>query len=182
MGLAIVRQIVELHGGLVCAQSEGEGQGAIFTVQLPLVQQVSLTPSKPARIRVERESPLSNLQILVVDDDNDSREFQAFLLEQNGATVIAVASGIEALQVLDRFIPDVLVSDVGMPEMDGYRLMEQIRSRLPGRGERIPAVALTDYAAEIDQKRAFQALQAHITKPVVPEKLVKAIVKLVERR
>jgi PAS domain S-box-containing protein len=187
LGLAIVRQIVELHSGTVRVESQGENQGAIFTVELPVVQQASPTTVEPDAIRVTLENPLSNLQILVVDDDNDTREFQAFVLEQSGAAVTAVASGVEALQALDRFIPDVLVSDVGMAEMDGYRLIQQIRSREASRsdlrpldqGGQIPAIALTAYAAEVDQQRAIQAgFQTHMTKPVEPEELVKVIISL----
>ncbi len=116
-----------------------------------------------------------------MDDDTDTREFQAFLLEQNGAKVTAVASGLEALQALDQFIPDVIVSDMGMAEMDGYMLMQQIRFRPPSQGGTIPAIALTAYAAEIDQQRALQAgFQMHITKPVEPEILVSEIVSLLK--
>ncbi|MBW4528262.1 MAG: PAS domain S-box protein [Phormidium tanganyikae FI6-MK23] len=176
LGLAIVRQIVEMHGGTVKAESQGENQGAIFTVQLPVIQQASPATFELDQTSVNIENPLSNLQILVVDDDNDTREFQAFVLEQGGAKVTAVASGLEALQVLDQFIPDVLVSDVGMAEMNGYMLIQQIRSRPLDKGGQIPAIALTAYATEVDQQRAIQAgFQAHMTKPVEPEALVKAV-------
>ncbi len=179
LGLAIVRQIVEMHGGVVRVESQGENQGATFIVQLPVMQQAAPTISKPTRFQADTEAPLHNIQILLVDDDVDTREFQAFLLEQNGAKVTAVASGLKALQVLDRFIPDVLVSDVGMAEMDGYMLMRQIRSRPPAQGGAIPAIALTAYAAELDQQRAIQAgFQIHMTKPVEPELLVSEIVNL----
>ncbi|MBV8882909.1 MAG: response regulator [Chroococcidiopsidaceae cyanobacterium CP_BM_RX_35] len=119
------------------------------------------------------------MQILLVDDDTDTREFEAFLLEQNGATVIATASGLEALQAIDQLIPDVIVSDIGMANIDGYMLMQQIRSRPPTQGGTIPSIALTAYAAEIDQKRAMQAgFQGHLTKPLEPEQFVSAIVNL----
>lgn len=185
-----------MHGGTVTATSLGENQGAVFTVQLPVIEQiVPTTSSERVLSSKDIENPLSNLQILVVDDDKDTREFQAFVLEQSGAKVVAVSSGLEALQVLNRFIPDVLVSDVGMAEMDGYMLIQQIRSRealrsnsrLPERGGKIPALAkllcrrlaLTAYAAEIDQQRALQVgFQAHLTKPVEPEQLIEAIVSL----
>jgi PAS domain S-box-containing protein len=179
LGLAIVRQIVEMHGGIVEAESLGENQGATFTVRLPILQQTIPTASEPTHVGAgNQEAPLSNLQILMIDDDDDTREFQTFLLEQHGAKVTAAASGLEALQALDQFIPDVLISDVGMAEMDGYMLMQQIRSR-PNQGGRIPAIALTAYARDFDQQKAFQVgFQAHITKPVEPEALVKAIVML----
>jgi PAS domain S-box-containing protein len=182
LGLAIVRQIVEMHGGTVWAESEGENRGAIFTVQLPLSSQA---PSRDSEISCDSfttEASLSDLQILLVDDETDTREFQAFLLEQSGARVTAVASGFEALQALEQFIPDVLVSDVGMAEMDGYMLMQQIRSCPPERGGRIPAIALTAYARDFDQQKALQAgFQSHLSKPVDPEALVQVIICLCER-
>ena len=195
LGLAIVRQIVELHGGRVWADSEGENRGATFTVQLPLNLPAQLDEPDPPRDGMTTEAALSNLQILLVDDEPDTREFQAFVLEQSGATVTAVASGLEALQALDRFMPDLLVSDIGMADMDGYMLMQQIRSRealrsnsrppdrgtIPAFSEAVlPAIALTAYAGELNQRKAIASgFQAHLTKPVEPEKLVRAIVSLV---
>ncbi len=181
LGLAIVRQIVEMHGGTVKAESAGENQGATFTVQLPVMQQEWPAASElTATVADSLETPCSNLEILIVDDDADTREFQKFLLEQQGAQVIAVASGLEALQALDRSIPDVIVSDIGMADMDGYMLMRQIRSRSSQQGGQIPAIALTAYAREADQQKALQAgFQAHITKPVELEALVETIAKLV---
>ncbi|MDZ8096952.1 MULTISPECIES: YlcI/YnfO family protein [unclassified Nostoc] len=182
LGLAIVRQIVEMHGGTVTAESPGENQGATFIIQLPLMQQAraKLNASEPIHTQTEAEVPLDGVQILLVDDEPDTREFQAFVLSQSGANVTAVASGLEALQALEQFSFDVLVSDIGMPEMDGYMLMQQIRSRPPNQGGNIRAIALTAYAAEIDRQRALQVgFQTHITKPVEPEKLVRAVVSLV---
>ncbi|MEH1848641.1 MAG: response regulator [Nostoc sp.] len=183
LGLAIVRQIVELHGGTVKAESLGENQGATFTVQIPILNesaQIVVLESADAETS-SAQNPLSNLQILLVDDDTDTREFQAFLLEQNGAKVTAVASGLEALQVLDSFIPNVIVSDIGMADMDGYILIEQIRLRPPNQGGMIPAIALTAYAADIDQQKALTAgFQAHISKPLQPEELVRKILNLLE--
>lgn len=182
LGLAIVRQIVEMHGGNVWAESAGENRGAIFTVQLPLSSQAPLRDSEASCDSFTTEASLSDLQILLVDDETDTREFQAFLLEQGGARVTAVASGFEALQALEQSIPDVLVSDVGMAEMDGYMLMQQIRSRPPERGGRIPAIALTAYARDFDQQKALQAgFQTHLSKPVDPEALVQVIICLCER-
>ena len=178
LGLAIVRQIVELHGGTVKAESRGEHQGATFIVQLPMLQ-ASLIDLEPAQVQANSEMRLQNVQVLLVDDDTDTREFEAFLLEQQGATVIATASGLAALQALDRSIPDVIVSDIGMAQIDGYMLMQQIRSRPPAQGGRVPAIALTAYAAEIDQARAIQAgFQSHLTKPLEPERLVREIINL----
>ena len=182
LGLAIVRQIVTLHGGTVAAESGGEQQGATFMVQLPALEQATPLSSESTGAPLDSEALLDHVQILLVDDDADTREFQAFLLEQYGARVTAVASGLAALQALEQLLPDVIVSDIGMPDMDGYRLMQQIRSRPPSQGGLVPALALTAYAAELDQKRALQAgFQQHLTKPLEPEQFVRAIVSLLQR-
>ncbi|MEH2138829.1 hybrid sensor histidine kinase/response regulator [Nostoc sp.] len=182
LGLAIVHQIVELHGGTVKAESLGENQGATFIVQIPILNRSELIVPEPAKVEtLSGQTPLSNLRILLVDDDKSSRKFEAFLLEQNGAKVTVVASGLEALQVLDSFIPDVIVSDIGMVDMDGYMLIQQIRLRPPNQGGTIPAIALTGYATDIDQQKALTAgFQAHITKPLEPEELVRKILNLLE--
>jgi CheY-like chemotaxis protein len=161
LGLAIVRQIVELHGGTVKAESAGEGKGAAFTVRLPLLESRELgvrsKENNASSLLPTDQHPLTGLQILVVDDDTDTREFQAFVLEQSGATVTAVPSGLEALQVLERFIPDVLISDVGMADMDGYMLIQQIRLRPTDQGRMILAIALTAYAGEFDRRKAIES-------------------------
>ena len=176
LGLAIARQIVERHGGTVRANSQGEGQGATLIVQLPAMKQTASIVSEPIGTQTDAGLPLEGIQILLVDDEPDTREFQAFLLEQNGAHVRAVASGEEALQALEQSIPDVLVSDIGMADMDGYMLLQQIRDRSPNQGGMIPAIALTAYAAQNEQHRALQVgFQTHITKPVEPSVLVRAI-------
>ena len=181
LGLAIVRQIVEMHGGIVAAESLGDNQGATFIVQLPVIQQSTLDVSAPTSDRAKiSETALNNLHILLVDDDNDTREFQTVLLEGYSARVTAVASGKEALEVLDQFTPDIIVSDIGMTEMDGYMLLKHIRSRLDQQNKQISAIALTAYAREFDQQKALQAgFQTHITKPVEPETLVEGILSLV---
>ncbi|WP_138500794.1 ATP-binding protein [Nostoc sp. PA-18-2419] len=179
LGLAIARQIVEMHDGTVRAESQGANQGTTFIVQLPTMQQTMVSISEPTPTTAQPQVPLDNIQILLVDDDTDTREFQAFLLQQSGAKVTAVASGLEVLPALDRLIPDLIISDVGMPQMDGYMLMRQIRSRPPERGGKIPAIALTAYARELDRQQAIAAgFQIHLTKPIVPEKLISAIVNL----
>ncbi|MBW4428406.1 MAG: PAS domain S-box protein [Nostoc desertorum CM1-VF14] len=183
LGLAIARQIVEMHGGTVQAQSFGEGQGATLIVQLPAIQVAPLVSESVQTPQIDPGLPLEGIHILLVDDELDTREFQAFLLEQSGAKVTAVASGLEALQGLEQSVPDLLVSDIGMPQMDGYMLIEKIRSRPLQHGGMIPAIALTAYAAEIDQYRALQVgFQTHITKPVEPEVLVRAIAVLLQPR
>ncbi|MBW4463595.1 MAG: PAS domain S-box protein [Nodosilinea sp. WJT8-NPBG4] len=181
LGLALVRRIVELHGGTVTVESGGEQQGATFTVQLPALQQATPTLPEQSQLQSASETRLDNVRILLVDDDADTREFQSFLLEQYGATVTAVASSVEALQALEQWLPDVIVSDIGMEEMDGYGLMQQIRSRPPAQGSTVPAIALTAYVAEIDQEKALQAgFQTHLTKPLEPERFISEIVALLK--
>ncbi|MBR8834211.1 MAG: PAS domain S-box protein [Stigonema ocellatum SAG 48.90 = DSM 106950] len=188
LGLAIVRQLVELHGGTIQAESPGEGQGATFTAKLPLLNSREVI-EQGSRGCVENEESnsshpkpiLEGLLVLVVDDDADSRDLIAFILEQDGATVWSVASAVEALQILARSKPDILVSDIGMPQMDGYMLMRQVRSLQPEQGGQIPAIALTAYAGETDNQQILQAgFHKHITKPVDPAELVTVIATLVK--
>ena len=121
------------------------------------------------------------MHILLVDDEPDTREFQAFVLEQGGAKVTAVASGFEALQAFNQSMPDVLVNDIGMADMDGYGLMQQIRSRLPSHDKTFSAIALTAYARDLDQQQAIAAgFQRHLTKPIEPETLISAIISLLK--
>nr|RNJ70052.1 MAG: PAS domain-containing hybrid sensor histidine kinase/response regulator [Leptolyngbya sp. IPPAS B-1204] len=181
LGLAIVRYLVELHGGAVQVDSPGEGQGATFTVTLPLMPHQPATKPDP-----KPSEPALNLQgtrILVVDDDDHTREFLAFLLELRGANVIAVATAGEAIVTLTQFLPDILLSDIGMPNVDGYMLMRQIRALPPEQGGTIPAIALTAYAGEIDYQQAMAAgFQRHIAKPIEPQVLIGAIAALRENR
>jgi PAS domain S-box-containing protein len=178
LGLAIVRHLVELHGGTVRADSLGEGQGATFTLRLPLLH----TPSQATQNERLPQQPLdlSSIKILVVDDETDTRELVAFVLEQQGAQVITATSAHEALLVLSQAKPDVLLSDIGMPEMDGYMLIQQVRALAPNQGGQIPAIALTAYAGDTNQQQVIAAgFQKHISKPIEPEKLVQAIAHLV---
>lgn len=177
LGLAITRQIVEMHGGTVSVESLGEGQGATFTVRLPLASQSVKMPAseQPSESTLD----LSGVHILVVDDDTDSREFVAFVLEQAHAIVTSISSGIDALELITQSIPDLVVSDIGMPDMDGYMLMQQIRALPAAQAKKMPAIALTAYAGEINQQQALAAgFHHHLAKPVEPEALVKAIVTL----
>ncbi|WP_254625663.1 ATP-binding protein [Nostoc sp. TCL240-02] len=186
LGLAIVRNIIEIHGGIVKAKSEGEGKGAIFTVSLPLLpdESRSLTDRENCAVFLTSNSlPLSGIRVLVVDDDTDSRDFIAFVLEQDGAFVIAVSSAYEALQTLALVKPDVLVSDISMPEMDGYMLIHQVRTLTPEQGGQIPAIALTAFARNDDQQEALTAgFQMHLSKPVNPEELIAVITRIVETK
>ncbi|PSB20371.1 PAS domain S-box protein [Phormidesmis priestleyi ULC007] len=179
LGLAIVRQLVELHGGTIRADSAGEGQGATFTVRLPRLM-IDSTQLNERDRESSLTASLAGLRILVVDDDADSREFVAFVLEQEQADVIALSSAIDALKTLEHTPADLLLSDVGMPDIDGYQLMQQIRAKPPAQGGQIPAIALTAYAGDYDQKRALTAgFQQHISKPIDPEILVQAIMDLI---
>lgn len=184
LGLAIVRHIVEMHGGIVKAESPGEDQGATFTVSLPLRQDESLSMAEPANFPTDlglNSLLLAGIKVLIVEDDADSRDFVVFVLEQEGAEAIAVSSAFEALQVLTQTQPDVLVSDISMPDMDGYMLISQVRTLTPEAGGKIPAIALTAYARDDDQQQALAAgYQMHLSKPVNTEKLIAAIVKLVD--
>ncbi|NEU81371.1 response regulator [Nostoc sp. UIC10630] len=186
LGLAIVRNIVEIHGGIVKAKSEGEGKGAIFTVSLPLLpdESRSITDKQNYAVPLTSNSlPLTGIRVLVVDDDTDSRDFVAFVLEEDGAFVIAVSSAYEALQTLALVKPDVLVSDISMPEMDGYMLIHQVRTLTPEQGGQIPAIALTAFARNDDQQEALKAgFQMHLSKPVNPEELIAAITRIVETK
>jgi PAS domain S-box-containing protein len=184
LGLAIVRHLVELHGGTIWAESPGEGQGAIFMLRLPLVKKESC-PTKDINIAALDASVanliLANIRILLVDDDVDTRDFYTFVLEQSGANVTAVESAAEVLQALAESEPDILLSDIGMPQTDGYMLMRQVRA-LQTQDKDIPAIALTAYAGEINQQQALEAgFQKHLSKPVEPEELVRTIATLVGR-
>ncbi|QLE48495.1 PAS domain S-box protein [Nostoc sp. C057] len=183
LGLAIVRKVVEMHGGKVQAESPGEGLGATFTVELPLLvrsEQVRREENESLDSQPE-SSLLSDTQVLVVDDEPDIRDLVSFILQDYGVQVTAVSSAQEALKALSESIPDVLISDIGMPKTDGYMLMREVRSRSPQEGGSVPAIALTAYAGEMNQQQALAAgFQMHISKPVDPDVLVKAIVDLIE--
>ncbi|MBD2345835.1 hybrid sensor histidine kinase/response regulator [Anabaena subtropica] len=183
LGLAIVRKIVEIHGGTVTAQSLGEEQGASFTVQLPMLPEESLSviDDQSHTTSISTNSlPLEGIKTLVVDDDADSRDFLAFILEQEGAEVSLAASAWEALQLLAKIKPDVLVSDISMPNMDGYTLIRQVRTWTTQQGGKIPAIALTAFARQYDREQAIQAgFQLHLPKPLNAEELIAAVVELV---
>jgi CheY-like chemotaxis protein/two-component sensor histidine kinase len=177
LGLAIVRQLVEAHGGTITAHSPGEGLGAVFTVQLPLL---NTTPEhQPLHEYPHQEVDLTGIRVLAIDDELDARELLTALLTEYGADVLTVASAAEVLLNLEAFQPTVLVSDIAMPEIDGYTLIQQVRALPPAQGGRIPAIALTAYAREDDYQRAISSgFQRHITKPLDPERLVQAVVTL----
>ncbi|MRG94302.1 GAF domain-containing protein [Polyangium spumosum] len=187
LGLAIVRHLVELHGGAVRADSAGEGKGSIFSVLLPLSANPDLLASldrfTPLPTGLEELPSLEGLRLLLVDDEQDSREMLAAMLGQCGAVVRCVSSAAAALSALDEFRPDVLVSDIGMPGEDGYALIRQIRALKPARWGALPAVALTAYASAEDRVRVLAAgFQMHVPKPVDAAELAATVASLSPRK
>jgi signal transduction histidine kinase/ActR/RegA family two-component response regulator len=180
LGLAIVRHLVELHGGQVHAESEGLGKGSRFTIRLPI--RAALRPGSRSPLDSDAlaesaiPSPpkiLSGVRVLVVDDEEDARELLDAILSQAGAVVQTAGSVDEALELLRREVPDALVSDLGMPVKSGYALIHQLRALPREQGGRIPAVALTAFARSEDRTRALTAgFTTHIPKPVEPTELV----------
>jgi signal transduction histidine kinase len=175
LGLSIARQLTELHGGTIQAESPGEGRGATFRVLLPLMQstQATLFPAQPVNLDLYC---LTGHSVLVVDDEDDTLELVRVILQSSGAQIKTATSAAEALTLLREFQPDILVSDISMPEMDGYQLIEKIRQLPSQKGGNIPAIALTAYAGEANQQQALQAgFQGHLAKPLDPEALVNEI-------
>ena len=176
LGLAIVRHIVEAHGGSVTAESAGVGLGATFVCKLPLVgvgqEVVPAIERQMAQLKVKATSSLKGIKVLVVDDDEDAREMLGAALNSYGAEVITAAGALKALDALASENIDVLVSDINMPEVDGYELIRRVRAMKPEQGGRIPAVALTAYARAEDRLRALKSgFQTHMPKPVEPAEL-----------
>lgn len=185
LGLAIVRHLVEMHGGAVTADSAGEGKGATFKIRLPLLPPVwmpdrnsTLTLRHQERILPEWEISLAGLRALVVDDQDDARELLATLLRLQSVEVLSAGGKTEALQILSIYQPDIVISDIAMPNGDGYELIKQIRSR----GYTIPAISLTAHASVEDRIHALTAgFQMHLPKPVEPYELVVSIANLTGR-
>ncbi|MTJ47789.1 ATP-binding protein [Dolichospermum sp. UHCC 0259] len=210
LGLSLVRHLTELHGGTVHVESLGEHQGSIFTVNLPLLEESRNTETQKYREKTEKSASvfldsatflpiLEGIKVLVVDDEADSREFISTVLEECQAEVKVVSSAQEALQMLTQWTPDVLISDIGMPEEDGYSLIRKVRSAesssasslrdaprtlslSPEKSRNIPAAALTAYAGVEDRMRAIQAgFELHLPKPIEPAELATVVASLVKR-
>jgi len=182
LGLSIVRSLVEFHGGTVKAASAGEGSGATFTIVLPMAAPPELRAEAfAARDANIEDISLANIRVLVVEDEPDAAEFVTNLLALHGADVVTAASAREALEAVVHARPDILISDIGLPEMDGYQLMEQIRKMNVTDGGGIPAVALTAFARSEDRTRALRAgYQTHLAKPVESTELVATVASFAE--
>jgi PAS domain S-box-containing protein len=190
LGLSIVRQLVDLHGGSVNVHSEGEGQGATFTITLPFVgvasDQKEAEPAHPiqgdAVIPFEGLPSLQGIKVLVVDDEADTRELICQVLKECGSEVITSCSVAEALEALEEHKPDILISDLGMPDEDGYSLISKIRALPAEHGGQIPAAALTAYARAEDRMRVLRSgFQFHLPKPVDSAELVTVVASLAGR-
>ncbi|WP_229416080.1 hybrid sensor histidine kinase/response regulator [Pseudoduganella armeniaca] len=182
LGLSIVKHLVEQHGGTVAAASAGEGRGAAFTVRLPLAGDLPLgeRPARPASAASPggdgEPADLRRLRVLVVDDEADGRELIKRVLADRNAEVTTAATAAEALALLPRVRAQLLLSDIGMPDMDGFELLERVRALGPAAGGNVPAIALTAFAQSEDRLRALEAgFQDHITKPVEPAELIATV-------
>jgi PAS domain S-box-containing protein len=185
LGLSIVKNLVELHGGTVHARSAGEGLGATFVIRLPLRAAKAQTQEVPPPQRGATSVPfdrkalsLHGVKVLIVDDEPDARDLVQRFLSECGANPAVAASAVEAQRVLAAFAPDVIISDIGMPEQDGYEFMRAVRDR----GYKMPAVALTAFARAEDRIRSIQSgYQMHLPKPVDPAELVAIVASLAGR-
>ncbi len=183
LGLAIVRHLVELHGGTVAATSPGEGQGATFTIRIPAVATHSESVAPPPAPQAQQLHRIAGLAVLVVDDDAGSREVVASMLQGYGARVTTVDSGERALSLLMQQPPDVLIADLAMPQMTGIDLIQRIRNLRTDQGGQVPAIAVSAFAAAPDRLLALQAgFDSHLAKPVEPEELAQVLVNTLQLR
>ncbi|HEU4769585.1 MAG TPA: CHASE domain-containing protein, partial [Pyrinomonadaceae bacterium] len=187
LGLAIARHLVEIHGGTIKAQSAGEGRGATFTIRLPIIESEVRTPAAFPDLR-EQAAPvpapqlLSGVNVLLVDDDTDALKLMTTALTRRHATVTAVSSAGEAIQAIQQRRPDVLVSDIAMPDEDGYGLIEKVRLLEGNESDTIPAVAITAYAKEEDRERALSSgFQIYLAKPVELTELISVVARAARR-
>jgi signal transduction histidine kinase/ActR/RegA family two-component response regulator len=175
LGLAIVRHLIELHGGTVTAASEGENQGATFTIRLPLAAVAQHTLASTVDFNKADDGMLNGIRILLVEDEPDARELIALALRSSGADVEAVDSAGNALHRLQSFAPDVLLSDIGLPVQSGYDLIRSVRA-LSSEMNKVPAIALTAFATETDRQMSLSAgFHVHLAKPVEPGHLIETI-------
>lgn len=187
LGLAIVRHLVEIHGGSVGVASEGAGRGTSFTIKLPVLTAAQANPAAldnagETAEAINGNEPPAGIHVLLVEDNDDSREMLAVLFAQFNLRITAVASVAEALRELETARPDILISDIGMPEQDGYDLIREVRSLAPEKGGRIPAIALTGYASLQDRARALKAgYQEHLSKPVDVNELFELVKNTLDR-
>jgi len=181
LGLAIVRHLVELHGGTVYAESGGVGEGSTFTVRLPLTTPLQ-GPAPPKPEPVDPDVRLDGVRVMVVEDEQDVRDFLRMSLVHYGAEVTAFETSADALVAVEAQRPDVLVSDIGMPGEDGYAFIRRVRALGPDRGGQVPAAALTAYAKGEDGQRVLSAgFQVHLPKPVQPADLANVVATLAGR-
>jgi PAS domain S-box-containing protein len=179
LGLTIVKHLVELHGGSISVASEGLGKGTIFTIILPIAP--TITERNYTKTVLDPTSqPLSNIRVMIVDDDAGTRDLVALILQESGAEVNMASDAISAMTLLEKFRPDILVSDIGMPGTDGYQFIAMVRDLPDEKWQSMPAVALTAFAREADRQKALNAgFQAHLSKPVESSVLVHTIRQLV---
>ena len=191
LGLAIARHLVELHGGTIKVESAGTGMGATFIVRLPFVGSLTAHPPPPGTLAATGFEPpgrldapeLRGVRVLVVDDDDDSRDLVVSILEKCDAITFSASSAEQALQSIVRDRPDVLVSDIGMPGMDGYELLRAVRALPDERAHNVPAMAVTAYARAEDQRRALaEGFQLHLAKPIEPVAFASAVASLSRSR
>lgn len=179
LGLTIVRHLVDLHGGSVTAESEGEGKGARFELRLPLALEDDAFEAAPDSVDIRQLPRLDGIRVLVVDDDAETRELVRTMLGHCGAQVTTVNSATAALQAIAENPPDLLISDVRMPDEDGYSFIQRVRALGPSRGGSVPAIALTADATGAARDRALSAgFQRHMAKPVHPLHLTRAVASL----
>jgi CheY-like chemotaxis protein/two-component sensor histidine kinase len=189
LGLAIVRHLVELHGGTIQADSLGAGKGAAFTVTLPTasIQSSTVKDSQPPRSvnshgAANHNFALEGVRVFVVDDENDTRDLISVILRQHGADVHSYATASEVFQAIEEATPDLLVSDIGMPHEDGYALIKRLRQHQNPEISMLPALALTAYASLDDKAKTIRAgFDQHIAKPVYPDKLIEGVKRLAKK-
>ncbi|HEU4411709.1 MAG TPA: ATP-binding protein, partial [Polyangiaceae bacterium] len=180
LGLSIVKHLVERHGGNIEAKSDGEGKGATFRFRLPAAPPPPVSPSRAPGRDSRLRHELVGLRVLAVDDDPDALELMRAILEGHGARVETAASAADAFEAFRHSAPDLLVSDIGMPDEDGYALIRKVRALPPDEGGRVPAIALTAFTRADDRARALSAgFRAHVAKPIEPDELTGVIASLV---